>query len=348
MTWAPLLLADPSPSLRLLVLRDLLNRPETDDEVQELKLLQDTDPYATRFLDLQNKDGSFRGGEGGGGVLGTIRLTAQALMGLGYLGLGPGHPAVKSGAEYLFTHQQPDGSFPLVTQGAVLDGGRVDQDVKYHMIPLQTALPLLGLAWAGYATDPRAENAYDWLLSEELSQGGWPSGRHADQYVFAGGYRRLAHSKFGCRTNTTAAVSALALHPTRRMSQAARRGMDLLLAHEHRQSQTLGFEVARIIGVEPPRGAFTYFKRYDLAQILDLSWRIGASLEDPRVAENVEFVKQLQGAYGLWDYARHPEVSRWVTFDLLRSLTKLDQETDWFSMEPRTPFQAYPKKPERF
>ena len=348
MTWAPLLLADPSPSLRLLVLRDLLNRPETDDEVQELKLLQDTDPYVARFLDLQNKDGSFRGGEGGGGVLGTIRLTAQALMGLGYFGLGPGHPAVKRGAEYLFTHQQPDGSFPLVTQGAVLDGGKVDQDEKYHMIPLQTALPLLGLAWAGYATDPRAENAYDWLLSEELSQGGWPSGRHADQYVFAGGYRRLAHSKFGCRTNTTAAVSALALHPTRRMSQSARRGMDLLLAHEHRQSQTLGFEVARIIGVEPPRGAFTYFKRYDLAQILDLSWRIGASLEDPRVAENVEFVKQLQGAYGLWDYARHPEVSRWVTFDLLRSLSKLDQKTDWFSMEPRTPFQAYPKKPERF
>ncbi len=348
MTWAPLLLADPSPSLRLLVLRDLLNRPETDDEVQELKLLQDTDPYAARFLDLQNKDGSFRGGEGGGGVLGTIRLTAQALMGLGYFGLAPDHPAVKHGADYLFTHQQPDGSFPLVTQGAVLDGGMVDQDVKYHMIPLQTALPLLGLAWAGYATDPRAENAYDWLLSEELSQGGWPSGRHADQYVFAGGYRRLAHSKFGCRTNTTAAVSALALHPTRRMSQSAGRGLDLLLAHEHRQSQTLGFEVARIIGVEPPRGAFTYFKRYDLAQILDLSWRIGASLEDPRVAENVEFVKQLQGAYGLWDYARHPEVSRWVTFDLLRSLTKLDQETDWFSMEPRTPFQAYPKKPERF
>ena len=31
MTWAALLLADPSPSLRLLVLRALLKRPETDD-----------------------------------------------------------------------------------------------------------------------------------------------------------------------------------------------------------------------------------------------------------------------------------------------------------------------------
>jgi hypothetical protein len=229
-----------------------------------------------------------------------------------------------------------------------LDGGRLDEDVKYHMIPLQTALPLLGLAMAGFSTDPRAEAAYDWLLKEELPQGGWPSGRHADQYVFAGGYRRLAHSKFGCRTNTTAAVSALAQHPERCKTPSARRGLDLLLAHEHRQASALGFEVARIIGEEPPRGGFTYFKRYDLAQILDLSWRIGASLEDSRLAENVKFVSGLQGPYGLWEYERHPHISRWITFDLLRSLSRLDKTSGWLSMEPRTPFQAYPKKPKRY
>ncbi|MGD8505962.1 MAG: hypothetical protein PVF15_04790, partial [Candidatus Bathyarchaeota archaeon] len=178
--------------------------------------------------------------------------------------------------------------------------------------------------------------------------GEWPSGRHHEKYIFAAGYRRLAHSKFGCRTNTTAAVSALALHPKRRTCQAAQRGLDLLLAHEHRQEHTLGFEVARIIGVERPRGGFTYFRRYDVAQILDLSWRIGASLEDERVTDNVEFVKIHQGPYGLWKYQRYPEISRWVTFDLLRSLLRLDKETDWFSMEPRTPFQPYPKKPRRF
>jgi hypothetical protein len=60
MTWAPLLLADPSPSLRLVVLRDLLNRPETDEEVKELKTLQKTDPLIERFLVLQDNDGGFR------------------------------------------------------------------------------------------------------------------------------------------------------------------------------------------------------------------------------------------------------------------------------------------------
>ncbi|MFX1318210.1 MAG: prenyltransferase/squalene oxidase repeat-containing protein [Promethearchaeota archaeon] len=347
MTWTPLLLADPSPSLRLLVLRDLLNQPESDTEVQELQELQKSDPMVEKFLALQEPDGAFRSGEGGGTVLGRIRMTSQALMGLGYFGLGPKHPAVKKGAEFLFTQQQSDGAFPLITQGAVLDGGK-SQDVKYHAIPVQTALPLIGLAWAGYATDKRAEAAYEWLINEELPEGGWPSGRHKDKLIFAAGYRRLPHSKFGCRTNTTATVSALALHPTRRKSESARKGLDKLLAQEQRQAHTLGFEVARIIGAEPPRGGFTYFRRYDVGQMLDLSWRIGANLEDPRVDENIKFVKELQGPYGLWEYQRYPEVSRWVTFDLLRSLTRLDQDTDWVSLEPRTPFQAYPKKRRRF
>jgi len=82
--------------------------------------------------------------------------------------------------------------------------------------------------------------------------------------------------------------------------------------------------------------------------MLDLSWRIGASASDERVAELVKFVEELQGPYGLWEYPSNPEASRWITFDLLRSLTRLDRETDWISMQPRTPFQAYPKKIKRY
>ena len=119
MTWAPLLLADPSPSLRLLVLRDLLDRSEEDAEVQELKQLQQNDPYVTRILALQNDDGSFRGGEGGGGILGAIRLTAQALMGLGYLGIGADQPAVKRGVEFIFSQQTivNEYTFQFISQG---------------------------------------------------------------------------------------------------------------------------------------------------------------------------------------------------------------------------------------
>ena len=47
------------------------------------------------------------------------------------------------------------------------------------------------------------------------------------------------------------------------------------------------FEVARIIGAERIRGFFTYFQRYDVAQMLDLSWLVGASMADDRIADHV-------------------------------------------------------------
>jgi len=216
------------------------------------------------------------------------------------------------------------------------------------MIPLQTGMPLRGLAAAGYATDPRAERAYDWLLDRRLPDGAWPSGVKAGKRVFPAGYRRLAHSRFGCRTNTSLALGALALHPGRRTGTAARQALDLLLAQETTQASNTGYEVARTIGAERSRGFFTYFARHDVAFILDLCWRIGASLEDGRVADLVRFVEGLQGPYGLWDYAPHPHVSRWVSFDLLRSLSRIDEETDWVSLEPRTPFQPYPKRAKRY
>jgi hypothetical protein len=341
--WLPLLLADPSPNLRRLVLRELLGRPATDPEVCELEALRDADPLVHDLLALQEADGSWLAREGGGDAWRGIRTTAQALVSLGYLGLGPEHPAVQRGADYLFAQQEADGSWPLPRSKAEREFREA-----YSVIPLQTGIPLRALAAAGYATNPHSERAYEWLLGQGLADGGWPSGTKAGKHVFPGGYRRLAHSRFGCRTNTTFAVAALALHPTRRTSAAARRGLDLLLAHETLQAHALGYEVARTVGVERAGGFFTYFARYDAGLILDLCWRVGASLEDERVAEMVDWVKGLQGACGLWTYAAHPEVSRWVTFGLLRSLSRIEARSDWVSQEPRTPFQPYPKRRKRY
>jgi hypothetical protein len=216
------------------------------------------------------------------------------------------------------------------------------------MVPLQTGLPLRSLAACGYSTNPRSELAYEWLLEQRLDDGAWPTGLASGNYGRVAGYRRLAHSRWGCRSNTTAALSCLALHPQRRSSIEARRALDLLLGRETRERQPLGFEVARIIGVEPTTGFLTYFARFDLALVLDLAWRIGASLEDERIADIVTFVEGMQGDYGLWEYAPRPRASCWVTFDLLRSLSHLDDTSNWLSREPRTPFQAYPRRPTRF
>lgn len=350
MTWPPLLLADPSPCLRFLVLRDLFGRDAGDPELAELSALRTADALAAEILALQAPDGSWKPGAmaiGRAGGSHTL-MTALALARLGYLGFDAALPAVARAAEWLFARQQADGSWPLGEDIALTDGSR-EQPARerYAMIPLQTAFPLRGLAMCGYATDPRAERAYEWLLAQRLADGAWPTGIAAGVYGYVGGYRRLAHSRWGCRSNTTGVLICLALHPERRTSEPARQALDHLLGRETRDAYALGHEVARLTGSELARGFFTYFARFDLALLLDLCGRVGASCQDPRLTDLLEFVFSLRGGYGLWEYRTRPQVSRWLTFDLMRSLARLEMG-DWVGSEPRTPFRPYPQRERRY
>ena len=216
------------------------------------------------------------------------------------------------------------------------------------MIPLQTSLPLRGLAACGFAEAPGSEKAYEWLKAQRLADGAWPTGIAHGNYGHVAGYRKLAHSRWGCRSNTLGALTCFALHPQRRHSTESQRALDLLLGCQIKERHHLGFDTARLIGAEPARGFITFYARFDIAQALDLCQRIGASLQDRRVAELVEYVQQLQGPFGLWEYLPKPRASRWVTYDLLKSLIAMGKESDWLSLEPQTPFKMYPKKQKRF
>lgn len=326
MNWIPLLLADPSACLRWLVLRELFGRQVNDPELEELDILRKHDPQVAEIVEMQGDDGSWRKGVlyAAGRTGSRTLMTAFALARLGYLGFDATHPAVRAGAEFLFSQQQADGSWPLMEEAALIDGNsEMPASERYSMIPLQTAFPLRGLAACGYATDSRAEKAYEWLLAQMLDDGAWPTGRAAGVYGYVAGYRKLPGSRWGCRSNTTGALICLALHPERRSSEPARRALDLLLGRETRELTSLGLEVARLVGAEPARGFFTYFARFDLALLIDLCGRVGISKDDPRLADLLEFIHSIQGEYGLWETEGWPQASRWLTFDMLRSLGRI-------------------------
>ena len=325
MNRAALLLADPSPSLRYLVLKHILNNGESK-EAQELR--RQEDPLVTELTKLQKPDGSWEN---------RMQTTIQALLRLGYL--ESEHPAIARGAEYIYKQQQPDGSWSLGSYS--MDAER---DTNYDAVSLQTSIPLRALAQCGYATNKRSEKAYEWLLKQRLPDGAWPTGLAKGNYGYVAGYRKLPHSRWGCRSNTTGALACLALHPSRRRSSETQKALEHLLARETRERQNVGYDVARIIGAEKASGFFTYYAHFDLAQVLDLCWRIGASSEDPKVADIIEFIHKLQGQYGLWTYNKRPHASRWITYSILNSLRNINDEVDWINIDPRTPFQPYPKR----
>ena len=344
---AELLLADRSPCLRLLVLRNCLGLRASHPEVKELAALRQSDPFAAAVIGSQEPEGSWPDPNGprssARAESGRLIATSVALSRLSLLGFTPSHPAIQRGAAFLFSRQKPDGSWPLPSHA---DGGR------YSMMPLQTALPLAGLARAGFAEDPRAERAYDWLLSKRLEDGAWPTGIASGVRGFVGGYRRLPHSRWGCRSNTTAALICLAHHPKRKRSDEARMALDHLLARETRDRASLGFEPARVMGFEPVRGFVTFHAVFDPALVLDLCARLGASVEDARVAELAGFVRSCASPSGLWEYRSNPLATRWVTYVIHSALTTLETPPrggkGWVWIQPRTPFQAYPRARRRY
>ncbi|MBM7789571.1 prenyltransferase/squalene oxidase repeat-containing protein [Tenggerimyces flavus] len=318
-----LLLCERSAALRYRVLAELMDVPPDDPELHDLGRQREVEAAE---LDAGSATG--------------VKELSWALCRYSYQGVDRSHWEVAAIAERVFDSQAADGSFPL----NLFRRGR--RESVYSMAPLQVALPLRGLAAAGYATDARAERAYDWLLSHQLDDGAWPMGMAHGQPGFIAGYRKLPGSK-GCRATTEGVLACLVLHPDRSRAPYTRAALDRLLQRETRDEWALGTEVARLTGREPAAGFVTFYARFDLAFLLDLASRAGASLDDARVADLVEFLMDRRGQFGLWEHPAYPELSRWLTFDILSSLRRL-RSGAWSGLAPRVPFRAYPTHHRRF
>lgn len=327
-----LLLADRSPALRFRALVEVDGLPLDDPEVAALASELGSSDVVESVMASMESD---------------LRGMSFALCRLDFLGLTRGHPAVDSLAEKIFDFQKKDGSWPYFGYASLDKKSKLPPDEGYNWRPLQVALPLRGLAAAGYAEDPRAERAYEWLLAHRFDDGSWPYGQAGVQKAGAvAGYRKLPRSE-GCRATTTGALACFARHPERRTSDEARMAMDLLLQRETREEWALGAEVSRLTGAEPVRGFATFYARHDLAFILDLASRIGIAPEDVRIADLVGFLMSKRGPHGLWEHPRNPQLTRWLTLDILSSLRRLESG-DWVGRDLRADFRPYPKARRRY
>jgi hypothetical protein len=325
-TATTLLLGDPSPSLRWRAAVELEGASGDDAEVEAWRAEIARDATVRELV----------------ARLGATRDEPQAagylLCQLAYLGYDG--PELADAVDAVFASQQRDGSWSV----PIPEGPR--------FVTMQTVVPLRGIAAAGFASDPRAERAYEWLLGERLTDGSWPAGPKGD---FGGPgrpappereYRRLTRGD-GCRSATTGAVAALALHPERNQSEAARLGVDHLLARETRDEAAVGWEVSRLVGLERAMGRITFYVTFDLAFLLDLASRCGVSDDDRRVRELVDYLEGLRGPFGLWQHEAHPQLSRWLTFDLECSLRRL-ADGDWIGNEEPASFTPYKQGPRRY
>lgn len=291
-------LLDGDLAIRWQVMRDLQDAPEAQWRAERARVA--TEGWGARLLAHRDDSGRW-----------TPRLygrkwisTTYSLLLLRQLGLPPDDPRARESCAL------------FLEEGLWHDGGMNLSATQQRSETCVTGFALGLLSYFGIA-DPRRERLADYLLREQMPDGGWNCLRHLG----------ATHSSF----HTTANVLD-GLRDYGHAEQAEARGREFLLAHRLYRSHRTGAVVdpAMLRLTFPPRW------RHDVLRALD-HFRAAGAHRDERLTDAVEAVRAKRGRDGRWTLQRpHPgavwfelertgEPSRWNTLRALRVLRWFDK-----------------------
>ncbi len=298
-------LLDGDPSIRWQVLRDLTDAPA--DEVAAERARVGTEGWGARLLALQDPDGTW----GNGLYSPKWTSTTYTLLLLRSLGLPAGDARALAGCRRVW-----DGA--LFYRG----GLTLAKTVREPETCISGMLVLLAAAF-GYE-DERVRSTLQWLLGEQLADGGWNCEAIR---------RGSTHGSFHTSITVLEALDAVARTPAadgmrEQIDAAAARGREFFLAHRLFRSHRTG-EVA-----DPAflRWRFPPQWHYDVLRGLDHFRAVDAPY-DPRLADALGAVSRARRADGRWSQRapypgrmwfalEAPGPSRWHTLRALRVLRR--------------------------
>jgi hypothetical protein len=287
------------PAIRWQVMRDLLDAhpPEFESERERVA----TEGWGAQFLALQAPSGRW-----GSTVYGKWTGAFYTMLVLRDLGLTAGHPGPARAARVILD----EGFRPT-------DGGLWFGTGAGHSESCISGMGMAILALYG-EDDERMQSLYDYLLAEQMPDGGWNCQRG----------NGATHSSF----HTTISVLEGLLEwrnrdGDERGKEAAARGTEFLLAHRlfrsHRSGEVVKADFTRFHF--PPRWHFDVLRGLDYM-------RAAACAPDERAGEAIELVRSRRKRDGCWQLAsgypgneavvmeRAGEASRWNTLRALRVL----------------------------
>ena len=321
----PWLLEPDNPSVCYFALRDLLDRPDTDAELQAARTaVMDSEPVRA-ILAARHADGYWV--KPGPGYSPKYTSTIWQIMILADLGApaeggsasggGATDERVRQSCEYLLAHAQARSgglSLNAAPSGVIhcLNGN------------LTYALLTLGLPWQ----DDRIQQTLDWqaraILGEDVTF--YASGTSGP------GFACVANSKLPCAWGAIKALKAFGLLPpaarTPRIERAVDAGVEVMFSRH----------LARADYPYQERVSSNWFKfgyplgyTSDILEALEVLAALGHA-RDPRLAGAIEFILSKQDGEGRWklehtlngkmwaDIERKGKPSKWVTLRALRVL----------------------------
>jgi hypothetical protein len=319
----PWLLEKNNPGVRRLTLTSILERPDSDAEVEEAGREAMRSGVIPKILAKQEAGGHW--GRPEDFYRAKYKGTAWRLILLAELGADGRDARVRGACESILENSQDAESGAFSHRSSARQGGGLYGEV----IPCLTGNMVWSLIRLGLADDPRVKRGIGWIVRYQRFDDGIahdPKGWPYDRYVMCWG-------KHTCHMGAVKALKALAaLPPGRRTPEvqgAIERGAEYFLKHHiYKKSHDLA-------AVAKPgwlRLGFPWMYQSDISEILGLLTRLG--YRDARLRDAVDVLLSKQDDRGAWKLentfnGRYPaniekkgERSKWVTVHALGALKR--------------------------
>lgn len=314
-----LLEPDPAnPGVRYFALRELLDQPEDDPEVQAARAAIMTTGPVPAILDAQYPDGYWV--KPGGGYSPKYRSTVWQIIFLAELGADPADERVRRGCEYLLSHS-------IAANGAF---SAYQKPVSSGCIPCLNGNLLYALQRLGYADDPRVHAAMDWLVRAITGEEGF---RYLKSGICGPCFACSANQGQPCAWGANKAMKALIAIPAERrgalaVQRALTVGVEFLLS---RDPAVADYPYTKRVSSTWFKFGFPLTGRSDVLETTAVLVELGYG-GDPRLANALQFILSKQDAQGRWklenalhgkmwaDIEQKGKPSKWVTLRALRVL----------------------------
>lgn len=322
------LLEEDNPSVRYFTLRDILEKPREDNDVQAAKEQIMKSGIVPRMLEAQQNPDYLKAYP----RFYTYKYKGLVWSLIAYAELGAQMtPQIREQCEYILQNcQEPTQGGFSQSIAVKAGGGRITE-----VIPCLSGNMVYSLITLGYLDDPRVQKGIDWLVNFMKYNDGAESDPQQPPYS----HYETCWGRHTCHMGAVKALKAFDAIPKERrtpeITAAADRAAEFMLIHHiHRRSH----DFSKTSKPGWLRFGFPLMYQTDVLEILDLITSLG--YHDPRMEEAVEAViaKQTDGgrwraenSYGdrmLVPFDTLGQESKWVTLRALRVLKRWGNTSD--------------------
>jgi hypothetical protein len=307
----PWLLKNGEPWVRYRTLLDLVDCPEDDPDVIKAREAMLAHPLVQELVEKAAGWPGYPLGRHN-----DAKHPLHALATLADFGLRAEDPGVGRAVAAVMSHQAPERSFQTLMVIPKAFGGTDEESWSWIICDAPTLLySLLGM---GLADRPEVQSAVDHLNSL-VDDVGWPCVCSHDLGRFRGPGRKSDPCPFA----TLISIKALAQVPEHQETDAARKGVEMLLGHWEHQGKRKMYLFGIGTDFRKPKYPFIW---YDILHVTDVVSRLPFARGDPRFRDMVgELLRQadedgrvtprsMYRAWKGWQFADKKAPSPWLTF----------------------------------